>query len=527
MDSWHQPEYDWNQPEYSRSTTVTERQRHTPGGAMDNDDYTAKMTELIELMRVIGNDTQQCEVKECKRKISSTITETLSAFSNGNGGYIILGLSEKAGFTPVEDFDARAMQEALSQACEKLTPVVRPVIVTCPFEGANLVFAVIDEMLPREKPCFISSIGPHGGSYIRTGDGDRKMTAYEVDRLLEEQRQPEHDIAVVPEATLDDLNPKLVHALLERERERHPHVFAERSDTDMMLDLRILRRVPADRPADDTVEHAVKHAADHAPTETSDTEDGANTGTAIGTNTGTDETTRIASAPHPTLAGLLAVGRYPQKFFPRLNVTIAVYPGTSRADVFTGSAQLVASETITGPIPVMIDDAVTSLMTWTSGTSDANSGAQPSQPPMYPQLVLREAIANALTHRDYSPDALGTPVHVDVFTDRIEVSNPGGLFGAVSKQRLTHEVSTSTRNAFLFSLLQSTPYPDGGTVLRDNGTGYLQIGAALRSEAREPVRIDNSLDRFRVTIPGPVTARQPGVNARRGTRPAPGCGAGM
>lgn len=125
---------------------------------MDNDDYTAKMTELIALLRVIGNDTQQCEVKECKRRISSTITETLSAFSNGNGGYIILGLSEKAGFTPVEGFDARAMQEALSQACEKLTPVVRPVIVTSPFEGANLVFAVIDEMLPREKPCFVELV---------------------------------------------------------------------------------------------------------------------------------------------------------------------------------------------------------------------------------------------------------------------------------------------------------------------------------------------------------------------------------
>lgn len=104
---------------------------------------------------------------------------------------------------------------------------------------------------------------------------------------------------------------------------------------------------------------------------------------------------------------------------------------------------------------------------------------------------------------------LGTPVHVDVFTDRIEVSNLGGLFGAVSKQRLTHEASTSTRNAFLFSLLRSTPYPDGGTVLHDDGTGYLRIGAALRNEAREPVRIDNSLDRFRVTIPGPVaTGRQ-------------------
>ena len=392
---------------------------------MDNDDYTAKMTELIELLRVIGNDTQQCEVKECKRRISSTITETLSAFSNGNGGYIILGLSEKAGFTPVEGFDARAMQEALSQACEKLTPVVRPVIVTCPFEGANLVFAVIDEMLPREKPCFVSSVGPHDGSYIRTGDGDRKMTSYEVDRLLDEQRQPEHDIAVVPEATLDDLNPTLVHALLECERDRHPHVFAERSDMDMMLDLRILRRMPTGHPADDTV----KHAADCDPAGIASREDD----TDIGADTDTDEETRIASVPRPTLAGLLAVGRYPQKFFPRLNVTIAVYPGTSRDDVFTGDARLVASETITGPIPIMIDDAVASLMVWTSGPGGADSGAQPSQspqPPMYPQLVLREAIANALTHRDYSPDALGTPVHVDVFTDRIEVSNLGGLFGA-------------------------------------------------------------------------------------------------
>ena len=93
------------------------------------DDYTAKMTELNELMRMIGNDTQQCEVKECKRKISSTITDTLSAFSNGSGGWIILGLSEKNGFTPVEGFDARAMQEAFAKggdwvSTEQLSPVL-------------------------------------------------------------------------------------------------------------------------------------------------------------------------------------------------------------------------------------------------------------------------------------------------------------------------------------------------------------------------------------------------------------------
>lgn len=509
---------------------------------MDNDDYTAKMTELIELMRIIGNDTQQCEVKECKRRISTTITETLSAFSNGNGGYIILGLSEKAGFTPVEGFDARSMQEALSQACEKLTPVVRPVIVTCPFEGANLVFAVIDEMLPREKPCYVTASGPHGGSYIRTGDGDRKMTAYEVDRLLEEQRQPEHDIAAVPEASLDDLDPGLVRGLLDRERADHPHVFAERSDLDMMLDLRILRTPPADSPhgpARDAGHGGAMHdggAPDGAPG--TDPNPPRPTGATRHAHPAREHMERSAGdsdAVHnvrPTLAGLLALGRYPQKFFPRLNVTIAVYPGTSRDEVFAGDARLVASRTVTGPIPTMIADAVDALTDWTSGPADGHAdnarptGADAPTPtprrtaeddarPVYPRIVLREAIANALTHRDYSPDALGTPVQVDVFADRIEVSNPGGLFGVVSRHRLTHEASTSTRNAFLFALLRSTPYPGGGTVLLNDGTGYLRIGAALRSEAREPVRIDNALDRFRITIPGRVDVSRDRAVAQR------------
>ena len=320
------------------------------------DAYTAKMTELIGLMRLIGNDTQQCEVKECKRKISSTITDTLSAFSNGSGGWIILGLSEKNGFTPVEGFNARAMQEALSQACEKMTPVVRPVIVTCPFEGTNLVFAQVDEMLPRDKPCFTTSIGPHGGSFIRTGDGDRRMTAYEVDRLMEEHLQPTYDLDIVPGSTPDDLDPSMVQGLLERVRGLHPHVFGDRSDTDTLVDLQVLRH-------DDS-----------------------------------DDAT-VGGVLRPTLAGLLALGRYPQKYYPRLNVTIAVFPGTTSEDVFRGDDLLIASRIIVGPIPLMIQDAVSSLMKWIG-----------AKKPDYPPVVLREALANALTHRDYSPDAIGTQV---------------------------------------------------------------------------------------------------------------------
>ena len=416
------------------------------------DDYTAKMTELIGLMRLIGNDTQQCEVKECKRKISSTITDTLSAFSNGSGGWIILGLSEKQGFTPVEGFNARAMQEALSQACEKMTPVVRPVIVTCPFEQTNLVFAVVPEMLPRDKPCFTTAIGPHGGSFIRTGDGDRHMTTYEVDRLMEEHLQPTYDLDLVPGSTPEDLDPELVDALLRRVRNLHPHVFGSRTDTDVLLDLQALRH---------------------------DDSDSQNVGGVL----------------RPTLAGLLALGRYPQKYYPRLNITIGVFPGTTSEDVFRGDERLIASQTIVGPIPLMIRDSVNSLMRWIG-----------AKKPDYPPTVLREAIANSLTHRDYSPDARGTQVHVNVFTDRIEISNPGGLYGTVTHEVLfqarnvQHSALMSTRNQFLFTLLESTPYPTGGFVNPEGTDGYQRISMVLREHGMEPASAKNSIGRFTMTI---------------------------
>ena len=49
----------------------------------------------------------------------------------------------------------------------------------------------------------------------------------------------------------------------------------------------------------------------------------------------------------------------------------------------------------------------------------------------YPNEALREAIVNALAHRDYGPAALGTQVQLELFPDRLVVRNLGGLYGPV------------------------------------------------------------------------------------------------
>lgn len=93
-----------------------------------------------------------------------------------------------------------------------------------------------------------------------------------------------------------------------------------------------------------------------------------------------------------------------------------------------------------------------------------------------------------------------------MFTDRIEIANPGGLYGTVTHDVLAnpHPVTgvpfVSTRNQFLFTLLESTPYPGGGYVNPEGGDGYQRIAASLRETGVEPATTRNTITTFTMTI---------------------------
>ena len=156
---------------------------------------------LMQQLKSMRTDSQTVEVKESVGKMPSTIVETVSAFANGSGGIIVLGLSERNGFEPARGFDARRIADALAQACsDKLTPPVRTAIDILEYRGSNAVVAVVDEIPPRDKPCYVTDRGMYKGSFIRSFDGDRRLSSYEIDRLLEDKTQPSHDAEIVKEA---------------------------------------------------------------------------------------------------------------------------------------------------------------------------------------------------------------------------------------------------------------------------------------------------------------------------------------
>ena len=147
--------------------------------------------DLIARLRTTGRETQTCDVRESADKLPASIVETLSAFANSvSGGTVVLGLSEKNGFRPIETFNAVRMQEALVSAGERLTPVVRPKTEIFPLDGTKVLVAHVPPMSSEMKPCYVTQRGMYMGSYIRSGDGDRRLTPYEVDRLIEVKRQP-------------------------------------------------------------------------------------------------------------------------------------------------------------------------------------------------------------------------------------------------------------------------------------------------------------------------------------------------
>ncbi|MDU0295082.1 ATP-binding protein, partial [Saccharothrix longispora] len=386
-------------------------------------------------------------------KLPDSCIESLSAFANTpGGGILLLGVDENDGFAITGVPDAAKLQHDLAEmARTRLSPPLQIKISLIAVDDNVVVAAEVAE-LPREsKPCYVTSRGMNRGSYIRVADGDRKLTTEEIQQLVADRGQPKFDYEVVEDADIDDLDPSGVGALLKRVRETTPHIFSEITDEMALKMLGVLAK---------------------------------------------DDSGRL----RPTLGGLLALGTYPQQYHPQLCLTFVHYP-MKMGEKTSDSIRFLDNVRIDGSIPSIARQALAVIRrNMTRRALVVGPGRQDVWE--YPPEALREAIVNALVHRDLSPGARGTQVQVEMYPDRLRILNPGGLFGSVNISRLGEEGISSSRNGRLLRILEDVPIPgEIRTVCENRGSGIRTMRNELANAGMSPPEFKDHLTTFEVIMP--------------------------
>ena len=154
-----------------------------------------------------------------------------------------------------------------------------------------------------------------------------------------------------------------------------------------------------------------------------------------------------------TLAGVLSFSIYPQTWFPQLSITAVSIPGTGMGETDADGARFLDNRRITGSIPDMIEEAVDFVRKNMRTKTIVDQNGKRADKEEYPLVAVREAILNALIHRDYSILSENTPISIEMYRDRMEVISKGGLYGGGSVDQLG-KGRPETRNPALANILE-------------------------------------------------------------------------
>ena len=187
----------------------------------------------------------------------------------------------------------------------------------------------------------------------------------------------------------------------------------------------------------------------------------------------------------PTTTGILVLGRDPRNWLPGAYIQFVRYAGNEATDTIRDQKE--------------IDGSLSDLLRRLDEILEANiarrtdlSGGSTNVQPDYPLLALQELVRNAVIHRSY--DGTNAPVRLTWFDDRVEITNPGGPFGAVSIANFGRPEATDYRNPALASAAKDLGY------VQRFGSGIPRANRALKLNGNQPPAFQVETGFVHVTI---------------------------
>lgn len=327
------------------------------------------------------------------------IAETLVSFANTEGGTIVIGIGENSEPTNADALTNAQLEAALKQAEEMCNPTVvagnweeleldlaaRQLSSASSEDTASQngktisePFTVYTLRIPRSTELHALS---DGRVLIRSGAKNRPLGGQEILRLASTKTTGDFETETVPGITRDEFSRTMIDEYLEKRAERTKRPYNGKLD-DLLLEI---GAVDADYK--------------------------------------------------PTVSGVLLFCEYPQQWIPQSSVVFAKFVGkTPRGE--SGLAGYTRREELTGPLPRLIEGAWNLI--WSEmAVSAVVKSLEREERLEYPQFAVREAIVNAICHRDYR--LKGRRIEIRMYSDRLEVISPGGLPGFITVENIKDE----------------------------------------------------------------------------------------
>lgn len=399
--------------------------------------------ELIELAKKINelkSESQTIELKAAEFGCPKKFYDTLSSFSNqDDGGVIIFGIDESKGYSVVGVYDAQDLQKQINNQCKEMEPPVRPLITICDIDGKSIVSAEIPGIEITNRPCYYKGKGKIKGSYIRSGDSDEPMTDYEIYSYEAYRQKYQDDVRIVERASIQTI------------------------DEERLAEYKAMCK--KDKP------HLSKVADDQFNELMSITKDG-----------------RL------TLSSVLLFCVYPQAYFPQLSIIATAVYGNEMGELGESGERFLDNRRIEGSIDDMIDGALQFVKNNMRVSTIINPETGKRNDKFdYPITAVREVILNALVHRDYSIHTEGMPIQITMYNDRLEVKNPGGLYGRLTIDQLG-KVQPDTRNPVLATAMETL------NLTENRYSGIPTIRSEMKNAGLPAPVFEDSRGTFTVTL---------------------------
>jgi ATP-dependent DNA helicase RecG len=187
----------------------------------------------------------------------------------------------------------------------------------------------------------------------------------------------------------------------------------------------------------------------------------------------------------PTFSGIIFFANNPQNFVSESRIVCANIEGIdiSQTDLET--------KNLTGKVSDIINN-VEDFFKLVLSNKHKIKDFRPESEFEIPMTVLREAIVNAIAHRDYTINA---PIRVLVFNDRVEIHSPGKLPNTVTIESIKVGGSHVLRNPTIYNMLLKMG------LVTDLGSGVRRIVKLVKEHLNENVEFENTENEFVIKIP--------------------------